>query len=52
MEEESKTQCLIAIDLAHDAGCSEIVAGLMQILKDDKNHKDALELMLLAIESE
>ncbi len=41
-----------AIELANDTGFSEVVLGLMQIRKDTKNHRDALELMLLGIENE
>ncbi len=41
-----------AIELANDAGLSEVMVGLMQIKKDSKNHRDALGLMLLGIESE
>ena len=40
------------IKLANDIGFSEVVLGLLQIRKDEKNHRDALELMLLGIESE
>ena len=41
-----------AIELANDTGFSEVMAGLMWIRRDSKNHRDALELMLLGIESE
>ncbi|MCJ7631680.1 hypothetical protein MUP77_04665 [Candidatus Bathyarchaeota archaeon] len=41
-----------AIELANDVGLSEVMVGLMQIKKDSKNHRDALGLMLLGIESE
>jgi hypothetical protein len=41
-----------AILFANDAGLSEVMEGLIQIRKDSKNHRDALELMLLGIESE
>lgn len=41
-----------AIELAQEAGLSEVAAGLMQIRIDAKNYKDALELMFLGVKFE
>jgi rubrerythrin len=41
-----------AIELASYTGFSEVALGLMQMRKDAKNHKEALELMLLGVELE
>ena len=41
-----------AIKLAIKAGLPEVAVGLRQIRKDAKNHKDALELMLLGLKLE
>ncbi len=41
-----------AIELASYTGFSEVAFGLMQMRKDAKNHKEALELMLLGVELE
>ena len=41
-----------AIKVAVEAGFPEIAVGLKQIRKDVKNHKDALELMLLGVKAE
>lgn len=51
-EESAEIEYDKAIKLANDSGFSEVVLGLMQIRKDEKNHRDALELMLLGMESE
>jgi len=41
-----------AIELANEAGFSEVAMGLMQMMIDAKNHKDALELMILGVKFE
>jgi hypothetical protein len=41
-----------AIELASYTGFSEVALGLIQMRKDAKNHKEALELMLLGVELE
>ena len=41
-----------AVELASHAGFSEVALGLVQMRKDAKNHKEALELMLLGVELE
>ncbi|MCJ7759629.1 hypothetical protein MUP59_00600 [Candidatus Bathyarchaeota archaeon] len=51
-EAQVETRYEKAIELASYTGFSEVALGLIQMRKDAKNHKEALELMLLGVELE
>jgi len=51
-EAQAEAEYERAIKLANEAGFPEVAVGLKQIRKDAKNHKDALELMLLGLKFE
>ena len=51
-ESQIQEQCEKAIELANEAGFSEVAIGLMQIRIDAKNYRDALELMILGVKFE
>ena len=48
-EAQAEAEYERAIRLANEAGFLEVAVGLRQMRMDVKNHKDALELMLLGL---